>query len=186
MPSFFFALIACFLAATGGRDQRLMAQLSTRLGASNALLATGWAVSAATAALAAYAGAGLAQLMPPAGKTMFVALALLFAAIELAWPVAVREPEEPTRSLFAIALVIASRQLSDGARFLVVAIAAATGAPHFAAIGGAIGGGAAIALGWALGEVFVRRLPVRAIRLVIGGGLLLVAAWAGLAARGIL
>lgn len=186
MPSLFFALIACFLAAFGARDQRLVAMLSTRLGASNALLATGWLVSAITAALAAFAGAGLALLLPPAGKTMLVAFALLLAALELAWPFRRREPEEPTRSLFAIAVVLGARQVGDGARFLVVAIAAATGAPVLAAIGGALGGGAALTLGWALGENLARRYPVRWIRLGIAVALVVAAAWSALSARGII
>ncbi|HEX7710236.1 MAG TPA: hypothetical protein VF418_04800, partial [Sphingomonadaceae bacterium] len=101
MPPFFLALIAAFLADTGARDQRLVAALSARLGASGGLLAVGWIASAATASLAAAAGAGIAQLLPPAGKTMFVALALLLAAAELAWPIRRKEPQEPTRSLFA-------------------------------------------------------------------------------------
>jgi putative Ca2+/H+ antiporter (TMEM165/GDT1 family) len=185
MPSFFFALVATLLAATGGRDQRMAANLSEKLGASTGLLVTLLIVSAASSAFAAAVGAGMAQLFPPGGKQMFVALALLLGAIELAWPVLWKEPEEPTRSLFAIAFVIASRQLLDAARFIVVALAAATGAPVLAAIGGAIGGGAAVTLGWALGDAMTRNLPLRAIRRGIAGVLLAAAVWTGLSARGI-
>lgn len=183
MPSFFFALVATLLAATGGRDQRMAANLSERLGASTGLLVSLWIVSAASAAVAAAIGAGMAQLFPPGGKLMFVALALLLGAIELAWPVLWKEPEEPTRSLFAIAFVIASRQLLDAARFIVVALAAATGAPVLAAIGGAVGGGAAVTLGWALGDAMTRNLPLRAIRRGIAVLLLAAAVWIGLSAR---
>ncbi|OYX42401.1 MAG: hypothetical protein B7Y87_04305, partial [Sphingomonadales bacterium 32-64-22] len=115
MPAFFFALLATFLAATGGRDQRVVSMLAGKLGASGPLLLAGWIASVATSAAAAFAGAGLAQLMPPEGKAMFVALALLLGAGELAWPVRLRDPAEPTRSFVAIALVIASRQLTDAA-----------------------------------------------------------------------
>jgi len=186
MPAFFFALIATFLADVGARDQRLVAALSARLGGSGGLLATGWIASAATAALAAVVGAAIAHMLPPSGKTMFVALALLLAVGELAWPIVQKEPAEPTRSLFAALLVIASHQVSDGARFLIVALAAATGAPLLAGIGGAIGGGMALTLGWALGADLFRRIPLRAARLAIAALLLVAAAWAGVAARGLL
>jgi len=186
MPSFLFALVATLLAAIGGRDQRMAANLSARLGPSKGLLVTLWLVTAASAALAAAIGAGMAQLFPPAGKQMFVALALLLGAAELAWPFLWKEPGEPTRSLFAIAFVVASRQVLDAARFLLVALAAATGAPALVAVGGALGGGAAITLGWSLGEDLTGKLPLRAIRLAIAALMLFAAVWTGLSARGIL
>lgn len=185
MPSFFLALIAAFLADAGARDQRLVAALSARLGASGGLLAAGWIAAAVTAAIAAVAGAGIAVLLQPAGKTMFVALALLLGALELAWPIRRKEPKEPTRSLFAAGLVVASLQVGDGARFLIVALAAATGAPALAGIGGALGGAAGLTLGWALGADLTRRFPLRAVRLAIAAVLLLAAIWAALAARGL-
>ena len=185
MPAFFLALIATFLAAAGGRDQRLVAALSGKLGANSGLLATGWIAATATASLAAAAGAGIALLLPPAGKTMFVAIALLLAAGELAWPIQRKNPQEPTRSLAAALFVIASLQVGDGARFLIVALAAATGAPVLAALGGALGGGAALTLGWALGGELATRFSLRPIRLVIAALLLAAAVWAGLVARGL-
>jgi putative Ca2+/H+ antiporter (TMEM165/GDT1 family) len=187
MPPFFFALVATLLAATGGRDQRMAANLSARLGQSTGLLVTLWIVSAASAVAAAAIGSAMAQLLPSEGaKGMFVAFALLLGAIELAWPFLWKEPAEPTRSLVAIAFVVASRQLLDAARFIVVALSAATGAPVLAAIGGAIGGGAAVTLGWALGEGLTKSMPLRAIRLGIAVLLLAAALWTGLSARGIL
>lgn len=186
MSAFFFALLATFLAATGGRDQRLVSALAARLGASGPLLAAGWIACAASSAVAAFAGAGLAQMMPPEGKTMFVALALLLGAAELVWPVRLRDPAEPTRSFAAITLVIASRQVGDAARFLIVAFAAAAGAPGLAGAGGLLGGGAALTLGWALAGQMEARLPLRAIRLSIAAAMLLAAVWTGLSARGIL
>ena len=55
-------------------------------------------------------------------KTMFVAAALAVAAIELAWPMRKKPPREPTRSLGAIALVLGAGQVTDAARFLVLAL----------------------------------------------------------------
>ncbi|KPL68577.1 hypothetical protein SZ64_10955 [Erythrobacter sp. SG61-1L] len=186
MPAFFFALLATFLAATGGRDQRLVAVLAGRLGSGGPLLLAAWLSSIATSTAAAFVGAGLAQLMPPEGKAMFVALALLLGAGELAWPVRQRDPVEPTRSFVAITLVIAARQVMDAARFLIVAFAASAGSPMLAGVGGALGGGAALTLAWALGGQMERRVNWRAIRLSIAAAMLLAAFWTGLSARGIL
>lgn len=185
MSGFLLALIACLLAATGGRDQRMVAGLSASLGRSGALLAASWGAAIATAALAAAFGAVIAQLFDPLMIKAIVALAFLIAAIDLAWPFLWTEPKEPTRSLFAIALVIASRQVFDAARFILVALAAASD-PLLAGLGGAIGGGLALSLGWALASRLPARLPLRAIRLVIAGLLLAAAIWTGLSPRGIL
>jgi len=186
MPGFFFALVATLLAATGGRDQRMVANLADRLGAGIGLLAVAWLTCAVSTGFAAAIGAGMAVLFAPAGKAMLVAFALLLGAGELAWPILWKEPAEPTRSLFAIGFVLASRQLLDAARFIVFALAAATGAPELVAIGGTLGGGAALTLAWAMGGDLTRRIPLRAIRLGIAGLLLVAAVWTGLSARGIL
>jgi hypothetical protein len=82
-------------------------------------------------------------------------------------------------------LVIASHQVSDGARFLIVALAAASGGPALAALGGAIGGAAALSLGWAAGADLTARFPLRGMRLAIAVALLIAAIWAGLVARGV-
>ncbi|WEK47990.1 MAG: hypothetical protein P0Y56_06750 [Candidatus Andeanibacterium colombiense] len=186
MPAFFLALIASFAAATGGRDQRLIACLSDRLGASAGLLVAGWIACAVTATLAALAGEGLAALLPPAAKQMLVAFALLAGAAELFWPVNPREPGEPTRSLFAAGLVIALRQVGDAARFLIAAFAAATGSHWLAGTGGMIGGAAALTVGWALGGQLAALLPLRAIRFGIAAALLVAGLWTAAAARGII
>jgi putative Ca2+/H+ antiporter (TMEM165/GDT1 family) len=117
---------------------------------------------------------------------MLVAFALLAGAGELAWPIKLREPGEPTRSLFAATIVIASRQVGDAARFLIVAFAAASGSHWLAGTGGLVGGAAAITLGWALGAELSAKLPLRAIRLGIAAVLFVAAIWTGAAARGIL
>lgn len=186
MPAFFLALIATFVAATGGRDQRLVAYLSEKSGGSSGPLISGWIACAITATIAAVAGEGLAALLPPAAKQMLVAFALLAGAAELAWPFKLHEPGEPTRSFVAATIVIASRQVGDAARFLIVAFAAATGSHWLAGIGGLIGGAAAITLGWALGADLAAKVPLRMVRLGIAAVLFVAAIWTGAAARGII
>src|SRR3546814_5437124 len=56
-----------------------------------------------------------------------------------------------SRSLGAIGIVLLARQIGDGARFVVFALAAWASLPTAAALGGALGGAAAVTLGWTLG-----------------------------------
>lgn len=191
MDSFLFCLILVALIALGGREQRLVAQLSDVLADRSAglvqrplpLLALGWAAAAATAGVMTYAALALAQITPPRAAWMLVAFALGLAAIELAWPVRQRPVKEPTRSLGAIGLVLVWRQVGDAARFVVFAFAVEATYPFTALIGGALGGGAAVTLGWALGEKSLARWPLAAIRLTLAMALIVAAIFIGLNAR---
>lgn len=183
MDSFLLTLLLVFAIALGGRDQVIVAQLSDRLERSGQLLVVGLACSLASAAAMAWAGASLAAILPPRASDMLVAFALLAAAFELAWPARTKPPAEPTRSLGAIAIVLLARQVGDGARFVVFAFAAGALYPVVTIIGGALGGGAAIGLGWLAGARRLERFPLRAIRLVLAALLLVAALFAGLNAR---
>ncbi len=186
MTSLLFAMVAAFLAATGARDQLAVARLRARLGASPALLAVALASAIATAFVAAWFGGRLSQTMSADASTMFVAIALLLAAVECAWPNRERKLEEPTRSLGAIAIVLFARQLTDASRFLVAAFAVAFASPMLAGLGGAVGGGAAVAVGWAMGGALEASLPLRGIRIALAILLFLTAILVGLTARGII
>lgn len=186
MTSLLFAMVASFLTAQGARDQLLVARLAERLGASASLLVLGLVTSAASAFCAAWFGARLAQTMSESAATMFVAIALLLAAFECAWPNREKAPQEPTRSLGAIAIVLFARQLTDASRFLVAAFAVVFAGWPLAGLGGALGGGAAVALGWTMAGAFERKLPLRGLRLVLAAILFLLAVLTGLTARGII
>lgn len=183
MDSFLLALLLVFALALGGRDQWLVAQWSDALGRSIPLLLLGTACAALSAVLMAWLGEGLAGLLPPRAARMLVAFALALAAFELVWPVTSAAPQEPTRSLGAIAIVLAARQVGDAARFAVFALAAWAHWPATAALGGAIGGGAAIALGWSLGAAGLARWPLLALRRSLAAALLVAALFIGLNAR---
>jgi putative Ca2+/H+ antiporter (TMEM165/GDT1 family) len=185
MTSFMFAMVASFLAATGSRDQLLVAHLRERLGSSYALLLLAVATAIVSAFIAAWFGSLLAGQLSSDATTMFVAIAMLLAAVECAWPNRARKPREPTRSLGAIGIVLFLRQLTDASRFLIAAFAAALASPMLAASGGAIGGSAAVGLGWFLGER-LEHLPLPAIRLCFAALLLLLAIGLGLTARGLI
>lgn len=186
MPSLFLALLASALAALGARQARLVAQISGSLGGSFGLLVVCWLTAAAASAIAAWGGGLLAPVLAGPAKTMFVAAALAIAAIELAWPMRRQPPAEPTRSLGAIALVLGVGQVTDAARFLVLALSVATGNPFLAAVGGALGSGAVLTFAWMLGNEWEGRLPLAAIRLGLGGVFLIAALVVGMTARGII
>ncbi len=186
MTAFFFALVASFLAATGARDQLLVAGLRARLGPAPGLLVVALASAVATAFLASWFGAQLSQGMSRDASTMFVALAMLLAAFECIWPNRTPRPQEPTRSLGAIAIVLFLRQLTDASRFLVAAFAVALASPTLAGLGGSIGGGAAVAIGWAAGDALESKVPLRKLRLGLGLILAVLAVWVGLTARGLI
>lgn len=183
MATFLFALLLVFALATGGRDQWLVARWADALGQRGTLLVIGMVSCVLTAALMAWAGAGFAAQLPPRAARMLVAFALAIAGFELALPVQHEAPREPTRSLGALAIVLAARQVGDGARFAVFAFAAGASQPATAALGGALGGSAAIALGWSLGGEGLARLPLAIIRQVLAACLILAALFIGLNAR---
>lgn len=185
--SFFIALVLAFLTAIGGRDQLLIARLRAANGSRGGLplLVTGIACALATGALVAWVGCYVDAMISDAAETMLVAFALGLAGLELLWTTREKRLLEPTRSLGAIALVLLARQVSDGPRFVIFALAANSGAPLLTGIGGALGGAIAIVVGWSLASR-LERLPLRPIRLCFGGVALIAAVVIGLSARGII
>lgn len=183
MDGFLLALLLAFALATGGRDQAMVAEWADALGRSRPLLITAILVSVASAAAMVWIGAQFAALLPPRASRMLVAFALAFAALELAIPLRHKTPREPTRSLGAIAIVLLARQIGDAARFGIMALATWAAMPLAAGLGGAIGGSAAVALGWATGHAGLARLPLRAIRLTLAVAAAIAALFIGLSAR---
>lgn len=183
MDTFLISLLLVFALALGGRDQWLVARWAEVLGRSVPLLLTGMACAALSAALMAWAGAEFAALLPRRAAQMLVAFALALAAFELAWPVKPPAPREPTRSLGAVAIVLAARQVGDAARFAVFALAAWASLPATAALGGALGGAGAIALGWSLGGDGLARLRLPILRRTLAACLIVAALFIGLNAR---
>jgi Ca2+/H+ antiporter, TMEM165/GDT1 family len=183
VDGFLLALLLSFALALGGRDQLLVAQWSEGPGQSTAMLLVALACAIASACVMAWLGSGFAALLPRRAGQMLVAFALAAAAIELAWPAKPKAPREPTRSLGAIAIVLLARQVGDGARFAVFALAAWAHWPAATALGGAVGGGAAVALGWALGAERLMHWPLRPMRLALASALFIAALFTGLNAR---
>lgn len=180
MNGLLYAFIACFLAGCGARDQVLVAALTDRLGPRFSLLAIACFTGGATCALAAWAADDLAGVMNHRSRLLLASFALAAAGVESLLVSPGRRAKEPTRSLFAALLVLAISQIVDASRFIVLAIALLH-APLSAALGGTLGGGAAMAIGWfGAGPLLAASTPLRLARRIAGAILLLagiVLAW---------
>lgn len=183
MDVFLFSLVMVFAIALGGRDAAVMGALADRLGRAPLLLAAGIGSAAASAGLMAWLGSTFAALLPYRAAQMMVAFALGFAALELALPIKVREPAEPTRSLGAITLVLLARQVGDAARFVVFAFAALAHLPWVSGLGGALAGAGAIGLAWSAGAAGMARYPVALLRRLLAGLCAIGGVFIGLDAR---
>lgn len=183
MDGFLLALLLVIALATGGRDQWLVAHWSDALHQGTALLVVAIVSACLSAGAMAWIGAEFAALLPRRAAQMLVAFALAIAAFELALPVRVKAPQEPTRSLGAVGIVLLARQIGDGARFAVFALGAWTTLPVTAALGGALGGAAAVAVGWSAGAASLARWPLALVRRVLAAGLMVAAVFVGLDAR---
>lgn len=183
MDVFLLTLVLVFAIALGGRDQQVMAQLADALGRSPLLLVTGAVCAIISAAIMTWLGSTFAAMLPFRAAQMLVAFALGVAALELALPVRLKQPVEPTRSLGAIGAVLLARQIGDAARFVVFAFAALAHFPLLSALGGSLGGAAALAVGWAVGGEKLARFPLVWWRRGLAGCLFVAAIWVGLNAR---
>ncbi len=183
MDAFLIMLLLTALIAVGGREQLIVAQFSDQTGRSVELLLIGLACAAASGAIAAWAGLSIAAMLPWRAAQMLVALALVFAAIELAWPVRLKSMKEPTRSYVAIGAVLFLRQLMDAPRFVVFALAAFVVYPLAGLPGAALGGMASVALGWSIGKARLERFPLYYLRLGMAACSIVAALFIGLNAR---
>ena len=178
------AFIGVLLAGIGARDQLAVAGLARSQGSRPSVLIVGLAISMVTALFAGWAASMVAPTLNSDARLFLAALALGFAGLEALLLRPARAAAEPTHSIGALAIVLASQQLTDAARFLIFGIALAANAPLPSAIGGAAGGMVLLGCAWAVPELFTWRL-LRRPRRAIGGGLLMLSAWLGLRALGI-
>ena len=169
----------------------MVARLAGRFAGSRPLLLAAWLSVLFSTLLATWAAGVVAPMIPARAKVLMVVLALVFAAGEIAWR---RRPEralpaplqEPTRSFSATFIVLAMGQIADAPRFLVFALAMATGAPELAALGGVLAGGVALTLAWAFGESALARPLITRLQWVAASVFLLAAIITGLSEYGLL
>lgn len=169
MAALILSLLGCLVLTLAGRECVRVARLAAVLGTAPGLFLAIWLSAAATSALAAWLGSLLAWPLEGTGGRIVIAIALAVAGIELLLLVPPPVPREPTRSTGAILLVLLAVQLTDGARFVVLAIAGAMNQPLLAGIGGTFGSGAALTLAVIAGARWEARLPWRRAAILVAG-----------------
>lgn len=179
MAGFLFSLLGVVVTGFGARDQLLIGVLSARLGRRPIILTLGVFCGALTCILAAEAAVLLAGEMNRSARLIFAAIALALAAADLVIARKVQIPAEPTGSLGAFVVVLLAHQLTDTARFLVLAIAVATGTPGAAGWGGALGAATLAVTGWLAGQHLIDRnlTPIRRLLAAILTALAIGLAW---------
>ena len=92
MDALLTALLGCFLAEIGDKNQLLVLALATRFRRNGPIIAGILLAASANAALAAIAGAFLAPMLSSDARLLFLSLALLFLGIGLLWRVKSPDP----------------------------------------------------------------------------------------------
>ena len=164
-----WSMLACFLAGIGARDQMLVAALTARLGRHGGLLLMGVITGTLASAFAAWFSGEMAAQMTYPARLVLACFALVAAGGEALLFRPTFKAKEPTRSLFAAALVLLMQQAADAARFIVLALALVGDAVVPAAAGGAVGTGFALLLGWLAADAM----------LDAQGGIVQIRRWAG-------
>lgn len=168
---FLATFLAVFAASLGGREAVRVARLSAALGADLPLFLAVAIAAIAGAAMAAFLGTGLTELLTERSANWLTAAALAITGAEVLFLRAGPAPREPTRSLFAITVVLLAGVVAEAAGFMVLAFAASSRQPIFVGAGGALG--ALFALGGAaLAGTDWQKLPLRAVSWIAGGGLM--------------
>ena len=182
MPAVMVALVAAALASFGGPWWRLAAALDAESPESRARWIAPF-TGLAAAILAALAGGRVAAELRGPGMLLLLALSLLFAGGAMLWPLRALRERAAGRGPAAATVLLAAAMLGDGAPFIIFAVAAWTGQPLLAGIGGAL---ALSAAGHAAtgGGVRPQDGTVRRIRFAAGAALLAAGIVAALAAFG--
>jgi len=176
VSGFLFAFLAVLVAGIGARDQVLVAHITRVQGPRVLLLAAALVSALAATALAGWAALRLLADIASPSRGLFAGLALVLAGGEMLFWSAPRAPAEPTRSLFAAFLVLLAQQVTDAARFLVLALGIAAAAPVPAALGGAVASVATLAFGWSAPQLATGQ-ALRRVRRAAGIVLIFVGAW---------
>jgi hypothetical protein len=173
MNAALWAMLGCFLAGIGARDQMLVAALTARLGRHGGLLLMGALTGTLASCFVAWASVEIALSLSYPARLVMACFALGAAGFESLVFKPKFKAKEPTRSLFAAALVLLMQQAADASRFLVFAIAMLTDAPIPAAAGGAVGTAFALTMGWlAAGAMLDAQSGITQIRRWAGAVLL--------------
>lgn len=173
MDSLLSALVGCLLGEMGDKSQLLLLALAIRFNRDGAIIAGMVVAAVANAAISAAAGGFIGPLLGGDARLLFLSLSIVFLGIGMLWPI--KEPD--TLSGWRLGPFLTSTLglfilgFGDGPQFLILGIAARSGDPVLAGIGGAIGiiaAGLPIVL---MRQRFYAVMPLRAVR--IGGACVL-------------
>jgi putative Ca2+/H+ antiporter (TMEM165/GDT1 family) len=180
MEAVLLALLIGLLLDQGDRAQHLVRGLGGRAFAPVGLIVAG------SALIASLLGAAMAPHLPGRAGLLFFALALILGATGLLRPVA--PPPDTAAATPAPAAYgrLALYRLADRSSFLLVAVAAMTGQAWATALGGLLGGLAALVPPLLLGAAYERALPMRILRPLAGALLLLAGLGCAMSALGLL
>ncbi len=175
--------IAVMLAEIGGRTQAIGNVLSLSYPQSQKTIFLGLLLaSSASLAVASVGGSVMAGLMAYDARSLLFGLALMFAGVPMLLsvkrPVVKRLGSPLTSSVFGFGRV----QFGDASQFIVFAVAARTGEPVLAVIGGLMGIMAANAPPIVMQRDWPSKLPLRPIRIVAAITLTLAGAFAVISA----
>lgn len=179
-------LLSVSTATLGSRWWLLCAATLRRIPQSQALVAIVVPAIAAAAA-AAWFGDTIANQFRGPGMLLLLAIALLFAAAGMAWPVRPLSDRLTLsiRGPWSASVLLAAAMLSDSGPFIIMAAAARTGNAMFAGVGGAIGLIAAAALAGVIGGGSTMPPWLQVMRWAIAATLALIGAVAALVALGL-
>lgn len=182
------ALVAVMLANADGRSGALLAGLLLRRSDRRRVTAIALAAFLVNAVLAALFGAALGQMVGQGVVALLVAFALVTAALALVWPGRLLPEAEALAPLppFMLGARLALAQLGDRSHFLIGALAATSGAGHWAAAGGSIGWVLAMLPMLAFGPALAERPGARWIRWAAAAFLALWGARSALTAFGLI
>jgi putative Ca2+/H+ antiporter (TMEM165/GDT1 family) len=188
MDALLLALLACLACEFGGRGPLLTLALATRFRRDGAVLAGLAVASAANAALGAAAGVLVGRMIGGDARTLFLALAFLFAGVAMAPPARAPDPLATWRTgpFLTSALGLFILGFGESAQFLIMGIAARMGDPVLAAAGGAAGVLIAGVPVVPMRADFFTALPVRPVRTAGAGLFVLVGIILALGAAGLL
>jgi putative Ca2+/H+ antiporter (TMEM165/GDT1 family) len=165
------ALVAAALAQVGDRTAWLAAILSDRNGRPGLVIAMAAFAILAASSLAAMLGAVIGPKLAPNAQQLMLALALVLQGGGAFFPA--KPPDRLTRwriGATATALLgLFILAFGDGVQFIVLTLAARTPVPGLAAVGATIGSLAVIVPAALMGEATWLKLPLRPVRMAIGG-----------------
>lgn len=180
VPAFIVALIAQF----SDRAPLLAAVLSDRHRSPRAVFSGFLFAHIIGFAIVAAAGALVAPILTPNARSLFLAMALLFGAVGMAWRPGRLDRLDGWRiGGFATALLGAFiLAFGDRTQFLGFAIAAWGPSPLLTAIGATLGAMVSIGVAISMGESGWSRLPHRPVRYASAAVFALFGVWIALAA----